>query len=446
MNSKVMPRDAGDRDQNIQQVMKTIDDMREEIIELCSNLVRRQSVNPKYPDSDSEKYLGGEKACNEFLAAELAKFGCKVDLFEKAPQRANLVGTLKGGGGGRSLIMNGHIDTVPFGNLAMWTNGDPLSGTFRDGKLFGRGACDMKAGIAAFCKAAEAITKAYFSLKGDLILESVVGEETMDHLLGTTATVDRGYRADAAIVAEPTSLSLNPVTQGVLLMSVMVEGKSAHTTSRDLMIRPGGGGDEIGVNAIEKGVKVLEAIQQLEFQWGMTKIHPLYNPGHFVLHPGIIEGAPSGHKYVAVVPDYCRIDYAVLYKPDESEEAVKREIEEYVFTASKLDTWLSRHPPKFQWTGSWPSGEIAPDHPICQAVRLGHQVVTGESNLLVRGMPAPVDVPFLDNAGIPTVAIGPGDLPQAHSENEFVSVEQLVTATKIYAITAMQWCGYLKAG
>ncbi|HYB05077.1 MAG TPA: M20/M25/M40 family metallo-hydrolase, partial [Nitrososphaerales archaeon] len=272
--------------------MKTIDAMRDEIIDLCRNLVQRQSVNPKYPDADSEKYLGGEKACNEFLATELSGFGCKVDLFEKAPQRINLVSTLKGAGEGRSLIINGHIDTVPFGNLAMWADRDPLSGSIREGKLFGRGACDMKAGIAAFSKAAKAIIRAHFSLKGDLILETVVGEETMDHVLGTTAAVERGYKADAAIVAEPTSLSLNPVTQGVLLMSVMVEGKSAHTTSRDLMIRPGGGGDEIGVNAVEKGVKVLEAIQQLELQWGMTKTHPLYNPGHFVIHPGIIEGAP----------------------------------------------------------------------------------------------------------------------------------------------------------
>jgi formylaminopyrimidine deformylase len=441
-----MSHDAGGRDHDFHMVMKAIDAMRNEIIELCRNLVQRQSVNPKYPDSDSEKYLGGEKACNEFLTTELSGFGCKVDLFEKAPQRANLVGTLKGAGEGRSLIMNGHIDTVPFGNLAMWTDRDPLSGKVREGKLFGRGACDMKAGIAAFCKAAEAITRAHLALKGDLILESVVGEETMDHVLGTSAAVERGYRADAAIVAEPTSLSLNPVTQGVLLMNVMVEGKSAHTTSRDLMIRPGGGGDEIGVNAVEKGVKVLEAIQQLELQWGMTKKHPLYNPGHFVIHPGIIEGAPSGHKYVAVVPDYCKIDYAVLYNPVDNEEAVKKEVEDYVYTSCKLDTWLSKHPPRFAWTGSWPSGAIPPDHPICQAVKLGHQVVTGESNLVVRGMPAPVDVPFLDMAGIPTVAMGPGDLPQAHAENEFVSVEQLVAATKIYAVTAMQWCGYVKAG
>ena len=112
-----MSHKAGDEDFHL--VMKTIDAMRDEIVEICRNLVQRQSVNPKYPDSDFEKYLGGE-GCNEFLATELSGFGCKVDLFEKSPQRVNVVGTLRGVGEGRSLIMNGHIDTVPFGNLAMW--------------------------------------------------------------------------------------------------------------------------------------------------------------------------------------------------------------------------------------------------------------------------------------------------------------------------------------
>src|SRR5579872_2332776 len=263
-------------------VLRTIDSMEAGIIELCSKLVQMQSVNPKYPGSDSGKYLGGEKECNEFLVSQLSSFGCDVDLFEKDDQRTNLVGTLEGSGGGRSLIMNGHIDTVPFGKLELWKDADPLSGKVREGLLFGRGACDMKSGITAMCKATEAISKSGVILKGDMYLESVVGEETMDHLLGTTYAIERGYKADAAIVTEPTSLSMNPVTQGVLLMTVRVEGKTAHTTARDKMIRPGGGGDEIGVNAIEKGVKVLQALQELEVQWGMTKTHPLYEPGHFV--------------------------------------------------------------------------------------------------------------------------------------------------------------------
>jgi acetylornithine deacetylase/succinyl-diaminopimelate desuccinylase family protein len=424
-------------------VSKTIDAMREEIIALCSKLVQMQSVNPKYPGSDAEKYLGGEKECNEFLVSQLSTFGCDVDLFEKSDQRTNLVGTLEGSGGGKSLIMNGHIDTVPFGNPELWKDADPLSGKVRDGLLFGRGACDMKSGIAAMCKAAEAISRSGIALKGDLYLESVVGEETMDHLLGSSYAIERGYKADAAIITEPTSLSLNPVTQGVLLMTVRVEGKTVHTTSRDKMIRPGGGGDEIGVNAIEKGVKVLQALQELEVQWGITKTHPLYDPGHFVIHPGVIDGAPSGHRYVAVVPDYCTIDYAILYNPSETTMQVKEEIEGYVMTASKLDTWLSKHPPKFSWWGEWPAGQIGVNDPICKSVELGHHLaLNGQANVALKGMPAPVDVPFLDAAGIPTIAYGPGNLAQAHIENEYVPIDQLIVATKALAFAAMNFCGF----
>lgn len=292
--------------------------MRGEIIDLTSQIVRRQSVNPNYPSSDAAKYIGGEKECNHFLESYFHRIGCKTDLFEKAKDRANLVGTIEGTGGGKSLILSGHIDTVPFGKVENWLGHDPLSGAVRDGRIYGRGSCDMKSGIAAMGKAVEAIFRSGFKLKGNVIIESVVGEETMDHLLGTTATVERGYRADAAIITEPSSLHLQPVTTGVILMRVHVKGKATHATARDMMIRPGGNGDEVGVNAIEKGVKVLEMLQELEQQWGITKRHPLFNPGHFVIHPGVIDGAPYGHRYVAVVPDYCDIDYAILYNPAET--------------------------------------------------------------------------------------------------------------------------------
>ncbi|HZW55158.1 MAG TPA: ArgE/DapE family deacylase [Nitrososphaerales archaeon] len=439
-----MQEDNSDPEREDQKaVLRVIDSMKGEIIDLCAQLVKLQSVNPKYPDADGARYLGGEKDCNKLLESVLAGFGCKTDLFEKAPLRTNLVGTLKGIGGGRSLILNGHIDTVPFGKLERWNGGGPLSGRIVDGRLFGRGSCDMKSGIASMCKAAEAIARAGYSLNGDLFVESVVGEETMDHELGTSATVERGYRADAAIITEPTSLSLEPVTTGVLLLRVSVEGKSTHTTARDMMIRAGGLGDEIGVNAIEKGVKVIRMLQQLEEQWGITKRHPLFNPGHFVIHPGVIDGAPRGHRYVAVVPDYCDIDYAILFPPSEPPEKIKKEIEDYVLTACRLDTWLEKHPPKFDWQGTWPAGEVSPDHPICLSIASAHAIAQG-SKVVLKGMPAPVDAPFLDNKGVPAVLYGPGNIEQAHAENEYVSIDQLIVATKTVALSIMEWCGVSK--
>jgi formylaminopyrimidine deformylase len=427
-----------------QSVLEKIDLMRDEIIGLTSQLVKMQSVNPMYPDSDAEKYLGGEKECNRFLERSLATMGFKVDLFEKEKERENLVGLLRGSSGGRSLILTGHIDTVPFGNVKEWTGEDPLSGRVEGGKLFGRGACDMKSGIASMFKAVEAIQHSGFALNGDLTIESVVGEETFDHALGTSAAIERGYRADAAILTEPTSLTIQPVSTGILLLRITVDGKATHATARDLMIRAGGGGDEVGVNAIEKAIKVIQLLQQLEESWAFTKKHPLFNPGHFTIHPGVIDGAPHGHRYVAVVPDYCKIDYAIMYNPSESYQAVMKEIEDYVMTGAKLDTWLSKHPPKFEWQGAWPAGEIPADHPICKVLSDSSELAD-KMRAKISGFPAPVDAPFLDQAGVPTAIFGPGNLPQAHAENEYVEVEQLIRATKIIAIAVMNWCGYGQA-
>jgi acetylornithine deacetylase/succinyl-diaminopimelate desuccinylase family protein len=422
-------------------VIRQIESMRNEIVSMTSELIRRQSVNPNFPDLDSRKYLGGEKDCNLFLEKYLGSIGCKTDLFEKSKDRANLVGVIQGVKRSRSLILSGHIDTVPFGNVEAWHAKNPLSGRVENGRIFGRGACDMKSGIVAMCKALEGIFRSGFRPDATVILESVVGEETMDHLLGTSATVERGYRADSAIIAEPSSLRLSPASTGVIIMEIIVEGKSTHSTARDMMIRAGGRGDEVGVNAIEKAVKIIELLQQLEQQWGITKQHPLFNPGHFVIHPGVINGASRSYRYVSVVPDYCSIEYAILYSPRDFAEDVEHEIQNYVSTGSKLDSWLSKNPPKIVWKGIWPPGEVTLQQGVCNHLASSYELALGET-IRVIGFPAPVDAPFLNQAGIPTVIFGPGNLAQAHSENEYVEIEQVIKAAKTIALTVMQWCGF----
>ncbi len=414
--------------------------MRKEVTGLTSELVKRQSINPLYSGVDIDKVLGGEKDCNEYLASVLREFGCKIDLFEKAPKRTNLVGVLKGTGGGRSLILNGHIDTVPFGDIDAWTGKNPTSGVIKEGKLYGRGASDMKSGVASMVRAVESITRAGLRLRGDVIIESVVGEEVMSHELGVSATVERGYKADAAIDTEPTSLALQPVTSGLLWMRVNIEGKSTHACERGKLIRAGGKGSEVGVNAIDKGLKLMQALLELEQQWGITKQHPLFDPGHFVLHPGVIDGAPYGVRVPFVVSSYCTIDYAIWHHPNETPDQVKREVEEYIKSVSKLDPWLTRHPPKIDWLLSWPPGSTPADHPICESTKLAHQEVTG-SPVKVHAFDAVCDVAFLDRAGIPSTVYGPGDLMQAHTINEYVPVEEIITSTKTLALAAMDWCG-----
>ena len=202
---------------------EAIDQMKDEIVETIGRVVRVPSVNPKYPGVDSEEVLGGETRANELIAELYRTIGCEVDLWEEEAKRANAVGVLKGSGGGKSLIFNGHIDTVPVGRHEGWKWSDPYSGRVEDGKIYGRGSCDMKGPVVAQAMAARALQNLGIKLQGDLILESVVGEEVMDHEAGASATVRRGYRADAAIVSEPSApeapLAVVPVSPGLLWMA-----------------------------------------------------------------------------------------------------------------------------------------------------------------------------------------------------------------------------------
>ena len=183
-------------------VFETIDGMQDEIVEKISEVVRIPSINPKYPGVVAEEVLGGETNANQVVAELYRTIGCEVDVWEAEARRANAVGVLKGAGGGKSLIFNGHIDTVPTGRPEDWRWSDPFSGKVDGGKIYGRGSCDMKGPVVSQAMAALALQRLGIRLKGDLLLESVVGEEVMDHEAGVTATVRRGYRADAAVVSE----------------------------------------------------------------------------------------------------------------------------------------------------------------------------------------------------------------------------------------------------
>ena len=428
-------------------VVGTIDSMREEVISLSSELVRRQSINPLYTGIDVDKVLGGEKECNEFLAASLQLFGCKTDLFEKAPKRTNLVGVLKGTGGGKSLILNGHIDTVPFGKLEDWKTKDPLSARIVGGRMYGRGSTDMKSGDVAMIKAVEAIVKSGYRLKGDVIITVVVGEETMDHELGTTACIKRGYKADAAICTEPSApphrLGVVPITPGLWWMKIKVQGKMVHVGQRSELIRAGGGGKKVGVNALEKGIKIIQALQELEQQWGISKKHPLFKLGFFSIHPGVIMGGPTGINIPFVVSDYCDIDYAIWYHPSETPAQVKKEVEDYVFAACQLDDWLREKPPTFDWKLSWPPNSVPINHPITQTMVRAHEVTSGKPARF-QGFHAASDVTFLGRAGIPAIIYGPGDLTVAHAPDEHVETKEVIGATKGLAHAIMDWCGYEK--
>jgi acetylornithine deacetylase len=241
-----------------QRVLERVDSLRDDAVALLEELVRIDSTNPSFAGVDRAAVIGGETRCNEVLRERYEQAGLETHWVAPDPERKNLVGVRSGSGGGRSLILNGHVDTVPPVEPDSWVNGNPWNAQIRDGRLYGIGSTDMKGSDTAMWLVAQALEDADARLAGDLQLHSVVGEEMMEHELGTSACVRAGFRADAAVVTEPTSfpkpLTISPIAPGNWYLRILVEGKSTHCGNRPLAIRPGGPGDEVGVNALEKGV------------------------------------------------------------------------------------------------------------------------------------------------------------------------------------------------
>jgi acetylornithine deacetylase len=432
-----------------QRVLAQIDALAPELVETLSRAVRIESVNPKYPGQVYEEVVGGEGEVSKLVAGVYRSLGCEVDLFAVEPGRENAVGVLKGTGGGRSLIYNGHVDVVPPGDPANWRSGSPFSGKVDADRVWGRGSTDMKGGVVAQAFAARALVECGVRLQGDLLLEAVVGEEVMDHECGVTAAVKRGYIADAAVVSEPSSppdpLAVVPVSPGLWWFSLTVPGKTSHASMRAHSFRAGGLGPAVAVNAIDKGVDMFLALRRLEDEWGQTKRHPLFPPGHFTIHPGVVTGGPKGVLVPFFISEFMTVEYCCWYHPDEDPEDVKREIEEHVERAAQLDPWLREHPPVLEWKLNWPAFSVDPEHPICVAVGDAHELAAAgtrfEGRPAVNGFAAVEDVSFLNLGGVPAISYGPGDLRVAHADDEYILIDELVTATKTYAILALEWCG-----
>jgi acetylornithine deacetylase len=426
-----------------------IEALRADGVELLQELVRIDSTTPTLPGVVREDVIGGETRCNELLRERYERAGLETHWVAEDPERRNLVGVRPGAGGGRSLILNAHVDTVAPVEPERWLCGSPWNPELRDGRLYGVGSTDMKASGAAIWLVAQALHDEGVQLKGELQLHSVVGEEAREHELGTTACIEAGFRADGAIVTEPSSyprpLTVSTTAAGVWLLRILVEGRSTHCGNRALAIRPGGRGDAIGVNALEKGVKVVRALGELETQWGLTKTHPCFSPGFFTIGPNVFYSDP-GVSFPALFPNRAEVQCVIWYPPQERAEDVVREIEEYVLAACRLDPWLSEHPPVFEWLLNWPPMETPWEHELTQTMVRAQEMVSG---VPVRpptpqnpvNFAAASDASFYEAAGIPAIVYGPGDLKIAHCRDEFVLVDELVLAAQALAAATLEWCG-----
>jgi acetylornithine deacetylase len=345
--------------------------------------------------------------------------------YEKRP---NLAVTIKGTGGGRSLILNGHVDVVPTGPAEKWHYGGPWSGTIKEGNLYGRGACDMKGGVAAIALAVEALHTTGIRLKGSLVAEYVVDEEAGGN--GTLSSCLRGYRADAVIICEPTNLSICPAHRGAQFFRITTTGKGAHAGIRFE-----------GVSALEKMFYVIEAIGEFERKRDlMGKRNPLYSS--YELSSPVTVGRITGGDWPAKVPERCSIEGMIDLMPGESVESVRQEFLDWLCKEVVKDEWLRINSPVVEWPGVSMRGVETPiDHPILAVISKNARDIASR-NVNIVGFPAGSDLRLFEEAlEMKGVLFGPGDLRYAHAVNEMVPVDQVVACAKILAMTIVDWCG-----
>jgi acetylornithine deacetylase len=386
--------------------------------------------------------VGEETAGQEFVAERMGRMGLQVDLWEldfeelsehpafsieeERERPLGVVGVMGEDAGGKSLILNGHVDVVPVGDEGLW-HYPPWQATIEGGRLYGRGAADMKGGLCCALFAAKALRDAGVQLKGRLMVESVIGEE--DGGVGTLAAVLRGYRADGAIVAEPTELIVAPAQAGAFNFRVTIPGKAAHGCVR-----------EEGISPIEKFLPVHEALMELERERNERQRDPLY--ARYKLPNALCIGNLRAGTWASSVAESLLFEGRYGIAVGEDQSAARRSFEEAVSRAAQADPWLRDHPPVVEWWG----GQFFPartsvDHPLVQTVTAAFQEVVGEA-ARVEGMTYGADMGLLVNVGhTPTVLFGPGDVRIAHRPDEHVSIDDLEVAVRTLALTAMRFCG-----
>ena len=390
-----------------------------------------------------ESWNGREGPAQELMAEFMTEAGLEVDLWQidldevsahpdcsveiEREHALGLVGTLPGAGDGRSLILNGHVDVVPPGAHELWSY-PPFGGVIDQGRIYGRGSVDMKGPLLAGLHALIALREAGVELAGTVHLESVVAEE--DGGMGTLATILRGYRADGAIVMEPTDLMVAPAQAGCLNFRVRVPGLAAHGAVR-----------EEGVSAFEKLFAVYAAIQQLEAERNQARAgDPLY--ARFQVPFAISIGTMQGGDWASSVPDHAAMEGRMGVAPGEDFESARGELEAAVAQAAAQDVWLRDHPPQVEWWG----GRFLPartpsDHPLVSTVRGAASGVLGRE-VSLEGVTYGADMGLIANVGsTPAVLFGAGDIRVAHRPDEYVEIEDLVTMARTLAVAAMRFCG-----
>lgn len=377
---------------------------RQTVVDLLSSLVAIESVNPSLVPG-----ARGEAAIAAWVAEWCQAHGLDTHLQEAAPGRSNVIARLPGQGGGRSLLLNAHLDTVGLGGME-----HPLTPRIEGDRLYGRGAYDMKAGLAAIMLAAD-LVRQVGAPAGDLILTAVVDEE---YTSAGTERVLEDVRTDGAIVTEPTGLRLCVAHKGFAWLTIETVGRAAHGSKRDL-----------GIDAITRMGRVLGLLEDMERRLAKHEGHPLLGSGS--VHASLIEGGQELSSY----PERCRLQVERRTTPGETPEMVVAEIELLLASLRTEDPTFTATSELTVWREPF---EVAMTEPIVQAVRdAAHSVMAAGPE--VYGDTPWMDAALFSAAGIPTVVFGPGGAG-AHAAVEYASVSEVGICAQILARAALQFC------
>ncbi len=410
------------------EVLRPIDRSADRIIEDLKELVRVPSV------------VGHEGPCQELMRLKLAGLGMAVEAFEPVLEevrshpayievpwpyqgRPNVVGRLAGRGGGRSLALNGHVDVVSPEPVDAWSS-DPWGAVERDGRIYGRGALDMKSGLAAILGAIRAIRDTGVTLRGDLQVQSVIEEEAGGGG-GTLACLLRGYTADALAIPEPGGLSV--AHAGVLYFRLRVTGKTAHA-----------GLAHTGVNAIGKMNVLYQALIDLDQRRAAEHRFELFERGSGrSCHLNI--GTLHAGDWPSTVAGWAIMECRISFVPGERMEDVRAEVERTVASAAATDAWLAEHPPALEWFG-WRGEPWTQDerHPFVQTVREAVEAITS-GPVEVQGKAAAMDTRFAMYFGMPALSYGPLG-GNSHGCDEFVDRASVIQCAKVMALSTLRWC------
>lgn len=429
----------------IEKIRQEVEKNRQYLVELIGEMVRFGS------------YSGEAEQIQLYLKSKMGELGMETRLVKVEPEklekykgfsydgfpydrRYSLLGLKKGNAAmrkrnniaARSLILNGHVDIVPPGDLSRW-NEDPLSGKYEDGKVYGRGSLDMKGGLAAGITAVKVLQDLGFSNLGDITIASVCGEETGG--CGAFALVEDGVRADGCIILEPTRLKICHIQSGCHTFKISIRGLSIHACMAYK-----------GINAIDKFAIIYEALKQMDKKRHERFVKSAAEKAAYYEYPGNIAplnvGTIEAGEWPSSVPDYLQARGRIGIFPGETVEEMHREFEEVVHTAAKTDPWLAENLPQVEWyEGLFEPADTAIDSELVTCLAANHRNMLGREagfEAVTYGSDMRI---FCNYAGIPTVLYGPGDVSLAHTVNEHVVIEEVMEAVFSIAGMLVSWCG-----